>query len=121
VSTTRYDGAQWDTFGIYPDPFVQVVVGSSSATPIATSGSGTDTYTVTFDGGPTATDVRASELQSFVGFIVWDDDEPADEAIGYCGSPAPDGAFVAPQTTNCPVDAATMNSGFTLTWHLERF
>ena len=128
VPATRYDGAGWDTIGGNPDPLVALIIGSSTATPV-NSGSGSDTYSVTFPGGPTATDVRADALQAFLGFNVRDDDSPAaSESIGYCtydptrGSPLPAAVFTeTTQTVDCGLDAPTMNSGFTLTWHLERF
>lgn len=128
VPATRYDGAGWDTIGGNPDPLVALVIGSSTATPV-NSGSASDSYSVTFTGGPTAMDVRADALQAYLGFNVRDDDSPAaSESIGYCvfdpasGSPLPAAAFTeATQTLNCGIDAPTMNSGFMLTWHLERF
>ena len=124
VATTRYDGAQWDLVGITPDPYVEVIVGNSASAPVGTTGSGVDAYTVTFDGGATATDLRASEIMSFIGFRVSDDDSPpsaTDDFVGYCGGPPAAEVFASPQTFECRVDPSAMNSGFTLLWHLERF
>lgn len=122
VATTRYDGVGWDTIGGNPDPFVGVVVGSQLATPI-NSGTADDSYSVSFTGGATATGVRADQLETFLGFLVMDDDSPAaSEAIGYCSWTFSGPEYTgATQTVNCGLDASTMNSGYVLTWHLERF
>lgn len=128
VSSTRYDGAAWDTIGGSPDLMVALSIGSASATPVV-SGIANDTYAATFDGGATATNVREDALATYLGFGVYDDDSPAGpEAIGYCVYDAASGTGLvgpefagATQTLNCPVDAGTGNSGYTLTWHLERF
>jgi hypothetical protein len=72
---------------------------------------------------------RADQLVAFLGFQALDDDSPAgSENVGYCvfdasaGSPLPAAVFTeTTQSLNCGVDAATMNSGFMLSWHLERF
>lgn len=122
VATTRYDGVGWDTIGGNPDPFVGIVVGSASATPIL-SGTANDTYSVSFTGGPTVTGARADDLGTFLGFAVFDDDSPAaEEGIGYCLVTLTGPEFGgATQTIDCGLDAATMNSGYVLTWHLERF
>ena len=126
VATTRYDGAAWDTIGGSPDPYVEIVATSATTPSIGTSGSGTDTYSVAFTPpGPTASDVRASDMLAFLGFAVFDDDSPpspTDDGIGFCGGPEGSASFTGvTQTVDCGADAGTMNSGYTLTYHLERF
>lgn len=128
VPSTRYDGAAWDTIGGSPDPYVSVIVGSSSATPVS-SATANDVYSVAFTGGATVSGAREDALATFLGFAVFDDDSPAGpDAIGYCTFDVSRGTgLVGPefggttQTLTCPLDTPTMNSGFTLTWHLERF
>ena len=122
VPTTDYARSAWDPFGGAPDPFVEIRVGSDTATP-ARSGSGTDTFTVNFSGGATATNVRADTLRTLLRFDVLDyDSTSANDFIGACRATVDERVFVGTtQTRMCPVDAATRNSGFTLTWHLTRF
>lgn len=122
VSSTYYTGEAWDALGGAPDPFVEVYVGSETATP-ARSGSSTDVFSVTYDGAPTATNARADALQSYLGFEVMDEDVSSNDRVGGCRyTGLVDAVFSGgTQTLDCPRDAATMNSGFTLYWHLERF
>lgn len=122
VAATRYDGVGWDTVGGNPDPYVAIFVGSDMATPMVTS-TADDTYAVAYDGTPTVSGERADRLETYLGFLVMDSDSPLDdEAIGGCSwnftGPEYTGAL---QTLTCPLDAASGNSGFTLTWRLERF
>ncbi len=121
VPMDDYTGATWDPLGGLPDPFVEIRVGSDT-TP-STSGVANDTLTTTYDGGPTATNVRADALRAVLDFEVWDQDTSSNNLIGRCQyTDLPEGPFSGgSQTLTCPVDASTMNSGFTLNWHLERF
>lgn len=129
VPPTRYDGAAWDTIGGSPDPIVSAIVGSATATPVSTPAA-SDLYSVTYSPTPPlVSNVRADAIVTFVGFSIDDDDSPAaPDHIGYCtfdtsaGTGLTAAAFTgASQTLTCPLDAPTMNSGFTLHWHLEPF
>jgi hypothetical protein len=123
VPTTDYTGAAWDAFGGAPDPFVEVRVGSDTATP-SESGSATDTFTVAYDGSPTASDVRADALQTYLSFNVYDyDPTSANDWIGggrYTG--LEESVFTGgTQMLEFGPNPMNMSSGFTLYWHLERF
>jgi hypothetical protein len=122
VNTTDTSGAAWDVLGGAPDPFVEVRVGSATATP-QRSGVGTDTFAVTFSGGATASNLRADSISAYLYFEAWDEDTTSNDSIGRCAyrdiSEAVFGG--ATQTLTCGRDVSTVNAGFTLTWHLERF
>ena len=70
-----------------------------------------------------ASNVRADTLTTYLEMRITDEDATSYERIGGCnvtGSVAL--AFGGSTiTTMCPLDRPTMNSGFTLRWHLERF
>lgn len=119
VSTTKYDGSAWDAFGGAPDPFVNVIVGARTMPPVM-SGTATDTFAVTYDGSPTVMLVGADALEAYLEFDVWDSDVSSNDEIGACTFPVTVATFSgATQTLTCPIDAATMNSGYTLTFHLS--
>jgi hypothetical protein len=122
VATTNTLGEAWDALGGAPDPYVEIRVASESAPPFI-SGTGSDAFEVTFTGGPTATDLRADALLTHLDFTVMDSDATSNDFMGRCVyAPLPPTTFDGTtQTLDCGFDAATMNSGFTLTWHLERF
>lgn len=121
VESTRYDGQAWDAFGGAPDPFVGVIIGSATATPFY-SGAGSDTFTVMFTGGATATNVRADALQAYLGLDVWDEDVSSHDWVGGCYTTVTQAAFTgAMQTMTCARVPSEMQSGFTLTWRLARF
>lgn len=121
VANTRYDGVAWDTIGGTPDPFVSVYVGSETATP-SQSAVADDAYSVRYDGGATVSGARSDALMAYLGFRVTDADTGVTEDIGYCDVFVVESTFTGTtQTLNCPIDPGTGNSGFVLTWHLERF
>ncbi len=121
VSTTTYAGDAWDALGGAPDPFVSVVIGSESAAPLS-SGAGSDTFTVSFGAETVASNVRADALETYLAFYAYDQDVSANDVVGACTYTVTEAAFAGgTQTVNCPRDASTMQSGFMLTWHLERF
>lgn len=126
VSSTYYTGEAWDAFGGAPDPFVQVRVGSETAMPRRTAAGG-DVFAVSFDGSPLLTDQRADALQTYLRFDVFDEDTAAHDFVGACYyapgvAPLPAAAFAGIlQVVDCPRDATSMNSGFTVEWHLEPF
>lgn len=121
VEPTRYDGEAWDAFGGAPDPFVGVVIGSDTATPLY-SGAGSDTFTVSFTADPVATNVRADALQAYLAFDVFDEDVSAHDVVGACVTNVTEAAFAGTlQTMNCPRNPSRMQSGFTLTWRLVRY
>lgn len=121
VPTRRYDGEAWDPFGGAPDPFVGVVIGSDTATPLY-SGAGSDTFTVSFTADPVATNVRADALQAYLAFDVYDEDVSAHDVVGACVTNVTEAAFAGTlQTMNCPRNPSLMQSGFTLTWRLVRY
>lgn len=121
VSTTATTGAAWDVGGGAPDPVVRIVVGSETAAPFS-SGSASDVFAVDYVGGPTATDQRADALQGYLGFFVFDEDLTDYEFIGGCTVTLAPAVFSgSPVTTECPRDVSSMQSGYSLSWHLERF
>ena len=115
-------GDAWDALGGAPDPFIEIRVGSDTATP-SRSGSGSDTFTVNFGSGATASNVRADAIKAYIDFTAWDEDATSNDVIGRCYyRDLADAAFGgATQTLNCNRDVASGQAGFTLTWHLERF
>lgn len=122
VSSTYYTDEAWDGFGGAPDPFVVVLAGSTPSI-IGRSGTATDVFAVSYDGTPVATDVRADLLQAYLTFRAFDEDVTSNDRVGECGLVGlPDAAFAGTtQILDCPRDAVTLESGFTLYWHLERF
>jgi len=122
VNTQNTSGDAWDALGGAPDPFIEVRVGSESASP-SRSGAGSDTFTVDFSGGATASNVRADAIKTHIDFTAWDEDATAHDVIGRCFySGLSDAAFGGTtQTLNCERDVGNGQAGFTLTWHLERF
>jgi hypothetical protein len=122
VESTAYNGAAWDIGGGAPDPVVGIRVGSDEASEQRTAGAD-DVFTVDYDGGATATNQRADDIQTYLGFLVYDEDVTDYEFIGWCSYQDIDDAVFNEdtQTLVCPVDETTRNSGFTLTWHLERY
>jgi hypothetical protein len=79
-------------------------------------------FDITYPGTPVMTNVRASDIQTLLRFDVTDEDVSDYEFIGACRFTATQATFTgSEQTVTCPVDASTMNSGFTLTFHLEAF
>jgi len=123
VASTEYTGLAWDPFGGAPDPIVQVRVGSDTATPVIENGPD-DVFSITYTSAPRTTNVRASDLLTLLRFDVFDEDSDTNDFIGACRISASTvtAAFSeSPQFLNCPIEASTRNSGFTLGWHLERF
>jgi hypothetical protein len=119
VSPHAYSGASWDELSS-PDPLVNVTVASESG-PTAWKDAPDDVFSITYSGTPVMTNVRASDIQSFLRFLVWDEDafDPND-FIGGCFVIDATAAFSGlRQTLNCPLEPETSNSGFTLHWHLE--
>lgn len=122
VSTQNTSGGAWDALGGAPDPFIEVRIGSEFATPYL-SGAGSDTFTVNFTGGATATGERADAIWSVLDFTAWDEDATTDDAIGRCFySGLSDAVFSGrTETLICDRNVSSGQAGFTLTWHLERF
>lgn len=119
VNTTTLAGDAWDTLGGAPDPFVEIRVGSETATP-AVTGVGSDVFSVSFTGGPTVSDARADAIAAYLAFFVYDEDLTSNDRIGACtAAVSPDTFMGASQTLNCPRDPSFSNAGFSLTWHLE--
>ena len=122
VESTHHSGAAWDVMGGAPDPLVGIRVGSDTAAEQRT-GAASDTFSVTYDGSPTVMNQRADDIQTYVGFLVYDEDLTDYEFIGWCSTRNIEEAAFAEvtQTQRCGSDPSTNNSGFTLTWHLERY
>ena len=121
VSSTAFAGSAWDALGGAPDPVVDVRVGSETS-PARRQNGPDNVFAITYDGSAIMSDVRASDLQAFLLFEVYDEDVTDYEFIGACIVGVPDAAFAgATQTVDCPVEPSTRNSGFVLRWHLEQF
>lgn len=121
VSSTNYAGAAWDIGGGAPDPVVDIRVASDTATPTRVNGPD-DVFSITYVSSNAATNIRASDLQAELRFDALDEDVTDYEFIGACRFTVGDATFTgSQQTVACPVDASTMNSGFTLRFHLEQF
>lgn len=121
MSPTYYTGEAWDGLGGAPDPIIRVYVVSDTTTPSVQNGPD-DVFTSTYDGTPVMTNVRASDMLTLLEFAVYDEDVTDSDFVGACLGLVDDFAFSgSSQTVECPVDAASMNSGFTLRWHVERF
>ena len=120
VSPTNYLGSAWDAFGGAPDPKVCVWVASDTTSHC--TGSATDVFTTTFLPGVTTTAAPA-DIAATLGFAVYDVDVSSDDRVGSChttfdsSNPLP----TTPLTMTCPVEAATMNSGFTVHYHLSPY
>ena len=100
-----------------------VRVVSDTATPVIENGPD-DVFSITYTSAPRTTNVRASDLLTLLRFDVFDEDSDANDFVGACRISASTvtAAFSeSPQFLNCPIEASTRNSGFTLGWHLERF
>lgn len=121
VETTNYAGAAWDAFGGAADIVVRIYIASETASPIMVDGPD-DVHTINYSGAPSATNVRASDLITYLDFRVYDEDVSDYEFIGWCSTTVSAAAFTGTtQTVSCPVDAGTGNSGYTIRWHLEPF
>jgi hypothetical protein len=121
VSTTTYSGSAWDAFGGAPDPRVYIRVGSDTARPTLIDGPD-DVFSITYSTATArARDQRAQDIQRYLDFEVEDEDFSSHDFIGRCvyRGLGEDVFFGEPQVLRCGVDAATMNSGFTLVWYLE--
>ncbi len=70
-----------------------------------------------------AANVRADTLMTYLELSVSDEDTASYERIGSCNvtGDVPLAFGGSTITTTCPLDRPTMNSGFTVRWHLERF
>lgn len=118
LPATMYSGAAWDPL---PFPSVTATVGSAAAYPATFYGTRT---TLDYDFTPPygITGDQAGALRAYLDFAVHDwhgGSPPPATLIGDCTVSLGDGAFSgATQTLVCPTDAATMQSGFTLTYRL---
>ena len=124
VAGNSYTGATWDTAGGSPDPVVSAFAPNES-TSIGSVNGPDDSYAMsTFSPAQMlATNVRADTLMTYLEMRMLDEDAKSYERIGSCNvtdtvTLAFGGSTI---TTRCPLDLATMNSGFVLRWHLERF
>jgi len=120
--TTDYNRAAWDPGGGAPDLYVEVRVGSATATPTRTA-EGLDTFTTRFTGA-SAMNLRADDLQTLLRFDALDADFDAPDFIGACSYTSLEQSVFMDSSVRvltCSSDAATRNSGFTAEWHLERF
>lgn len=121
VPATNYAGAAWDALGGAPDPIVDIVVGSASAVGVRQNGPD-DVFTINYSGTPTVTNARASDIRAYLAFDVTDEDITDYELISACLVGMTDAAFSGlTQTVACPLNAASLQSGYTLHWHLEPF
>lgn len=117
----NYAGDAWDFPGGLPEPIVKIyVVESGGERQIGSFNGGADRLTATFVNAHTSA-VSANLL--LAGFVarVFDEDSLANDSVGACrfvpGVADFSGGSVV---VSCPFDAATQNSGFTLTYRLER-
>jgi hypothetical protein len=121
ASATKLNGDAWDAFGGAPDLYV-IGRHSSVSGPVATSGSGSDSFSVTFGLGALFSNVTAANLSGHLSFTVYDEDGVSDDYVGGCSYDVnASGAFGGSmQTLNCPRNAATNNAGFVLNFRLVR-
>lgn len=113
-------GETWDAFGGAPDTFVEVRIGSATATP-ASSSDQDDTLMPVWNETVVAS-ARADELKRLLRFDLTDRDATTHDFIGACFYEGLDDAMFsgANVTLTCPRDVATNNAGFTLRWRLAR-
>lgn len=117
VPSADYAGATFDTFGGLPDPLVCVTAGSASATADCTAEMD-NVLDVDYAARGT-TGGTAAQLRAYLKFQVDDYDAGStNDFIGACTVTITEASFSGVQTVNCPADAATTNSGFTLTYQL---
>ena len=116
-------GSAWDAFGGAPDPVLRVYSPTES-TLVGTVNGPDDVFSSSFASPrPAGMNLRADALLGYLEFRMLDEDVSDFEFVGACllNGMVPEAFGGRIVTSVCPRDASTLNSGFEVRWHLERF